>query len=194
MRPARRNEILAAMSYLPRCGGSRAALIGAAAVLIAGCGSGGAQSVVSSLTSTIQSKTGQATIASNPTPTDAPAQTTTVTRTETVTTPGRTETVTAPAQTTTVVHTQATTTSPTATSTTSGHAGAAAAVGAAAAKENEPSESSGLPGWAWVLIGAAATGLVVWAVQAIRRRHARHRNSPPPAAPSTTGPSGPEPG
>jgi hypothetical protein len=35
---------------------------------------------------------------------------------------------------------------------------------AAATRDNESSESSGFPGWAWGLIGTAAAGLLIWAV------------------------------
>lgn len=164
---------------------SRAALVGAFAVVIAGCGSGAVKSVASSLTA--PTATTAAAQTTTPRTTSTPSQTTTVTKTQTVTAPSRTETVTSPAQTTTVVHTQAATT-PTTTSTSSANPAAAAAAGAAVANENESSESSGLPGWAWLLIGAAATGLVIWAVIAFRRRRARHQRSMGADSPPANGP------
>jgi hypothetical protein len=173
-----------------------ATLVCAVALLMAGCGSGSAvQSVASSLT---QTKTGTTPERTKTGTTPDPTKTETVTepsRTVTVTAPTRTETVKAPAQTTTVVHAQAATSPATTTSTTSsGHPAAAAGAGAAAAND-ESSESSGLPGWAWLLIGAAASALVIWGVMAIRRRRARDRATPPAGSPSASGkPPGAGPG
>jgi hypothetical protein len=56
------------------------------------------------------------------------------------------------------------------------------AVGAAAAEDNESSESSGLPGWAWALIGAGTVALAVLGYGAIRR-HRRDDLRPPPGSP-----------
>lgn len=105
------------------------------------------------------------------------APTKTVTQTRTITEPAKTTTVTAPTQTNTVIKTQ-TTTAPTSTGTTSKSNAPAVALGAAAASHNAPEskESSGLPGWAWALIGAAAVALLVWIVTAIRHRR---KGSPP---------------
>jgi cobalamin biosynthesis Mg chelatase CobN len=73
-------------------------------------------------------------------------------------------------QTNTVVKTQTVTTPTTTTQTSTSHAPAAAAVGAAAAASKEPSsESSGLPGWAWALIGAAVVGAAIGIITLIRR-------------------------
>jgi len=100
----------------------------------------------------------------------------TVTQTRTVTAPTvtqsntviKTETVTAPAQ----------------TSTGTTPNGAALGAAAAAAHDKEGSEESeGLPGWAWVLIGAAAAALLIWAVSAIRRG-----KRPQPGEPGAVGP------
>jgi hypothetical protein len=101
-----------------------------------------------------------------------------------VTTPPQTETVTVAS---TVTQTQTVTTAATTTSTS--HHGAAAAVGAAAAKE-EQSESGGLPGWAWVLIGAAAAGLIIWGVTAIRKRR-RSGSGPASTGKPPSGPAAP---
>jgi cobalamin biosynthesis Mg chelatase CobN len=108
-----------------------------------------------------------ATAATTPTTATNATPTQTVTQTQTVTAPSKTTTVTAPTQTNTVIKTQ-TVTAPTTTSTS--RAPGAAAVGAAAAANKESSsESSGLPGWAWALIGAAVAGAVIWIITLIRR-------------------------
>ncbi len=107
----------------------------------------------------------------------APSQTKTVTQTNTVSAPPKTTTVTAPTQTNTVIKTH-TVTTPTTTSTSTSHAPAAAAAGAAAAANKEPSsESSGLPGWAWALIGAAVAGGAIGILTLFRRG----RNDGPPS-------------
>jgi hypothetical protein len=59
------------------------------------------------------------------------------------------------------------------------------AVGAAASGE-EQTESGGLPGWAWALIGAASVVLITCAITVIRgRRAASHAaaNAEPPSGP-----------
>ncbi len=108
--------------------------------------------------------------ATAPPQTKTNTQTQTVTQTKTVTAPTQTKTVTAPTQTNTVIQTHTVTTPTQTTSTSSGHPGAAAAAGAAAANTaSKSSESSGLPAWAWVLIGAAVVG-IIGAILATRRR------------------------
>jgi hypothetical protein len=71
-----------------------------------------------------------------------------------------------------VIHTQTTTTSTATTTatTTTNHAAAAAAAAAAAKKKEESSESSGLPGWAWALIGAAIAAILFFVVRAVIQR------------------------
>ena len=121
----------------------------------------------------------------------APPQTKTVTQTNTVTPPPKTTTVTTPTQTNTVVKTETVTTPTTTTTTSTSHAPAAAAVGAAAAAKKEPSsESSGLPGWAWALIGAGVVGGAIWIITLIRRGR---KDSSPSDATGGPGASGDEP-
>ncbi|MGH2853258.1 MAG: hypothetical protein ACRDLF_03590 [Solirubrobacteraceae bacterium] len=89
----------------------------------------------------------------------------------------QTKTVTAPTQTNTVIQTHTVTTPTQTTSTSGGHPGAAAAAGAAAANSaSKSSEPSGLPAWAWVLIGAAVAG-AIWAIVEIGRR-GKSRSAP----------------
>lgn len=129
---------------------------------------------------------GIATAAITPTTTSA-TPTQTVTQTRTVTAPPKTTTVTAPTQiqTNTVVKTQ-TVTAPTTTSTS--RAPGAAAIGAAAATSKEPSsESSGLPGWAWVLIGAAVAAGVIWIIALVRRGRKGGSPSDGTGGPGTSG-------
>jgi hypothetical protein len=109
----------------------------------------------------------------------------TVTQTQTTTAPAKTTTVTTPTQTNTVTKTQTVTTptTTTPTTTTSKSNAPAAALGAATAANRDsskPEESSGLPGWAWALIGAAAVALVVLSVVALRGR----RKGGPPDGPA----------
>lgn len=121
------------------------------------------------------------------------APTKTVTQTQTTTAPAKTTTVTTPTQTNTVIKTQ-TTTAPT-TTTSKGNAPAAALGAAASAASHNASksnESSGLPGWAWALIGAAVVALLVWIVIAVR--HWRKGSPPGPGTvPPADGPSRPAP-
>ncbi len=116
-----------------------------------------------------------------------PTQTEKITQTKTV---SKTTTATAHPQTKAVVKTQ-TVTTPTTTTTSTSHAAAAAAAGAAAAANKEPSsDSSGLPGWAWALIGAAVVGGAIWIITLIRRGR---RDSSPSDGTGGPGASGGEP-
>jgi hypothetical protein len=92
-----------------------------------------------------------------------------------VTIPPQTQTVTASS---TVTQTHTVTTA--ATTTSAGHPGTAVAVGVAAGNE-EKTESGGLPGWVWALIGAVAAGLIIWGVAAVRARRRHNSAEEPPA-------------
>lgn len=145
---------------------ARAGVLGLVVLCLLGFGSGMATAAAATTTPSTTTST-----------VTAPVKT--VTQTQTTTAPAKTTTVTAPTQTNTVIKTQTTTTP---TTTTSKNNAPAAALGAAASRNaSKPEESSGLPGWAWALIGAAAVALLVWIVAAIRHR----RKETPPGPPGT---------